>query len=205
MFTGIIECLGEVTKVEMEGTNKHLTIKSPISAELKIDQSIAHNGVCLTVVSLNDNVHIVTAIHETLIKSNIGDVQVGQKVNLERCMQANARIDGHFVQGHVDMTAICERITEHDGSWSYEFTLPDDQHDHLMVDKGSITINGTSLTLIKSDWHCFSVAIIPYTFEHTIFHQLNEGDTVNIEFDILGKYISKMYGRSEGKADDEEQ
>ena len=192
MFTGIIECLGEVIKIEEEGTNKHFTIKSQVSSELKIDQSIAHNGVCLTVVSLSDDEHVVTAIEETLIKSNIGDIKAGQKVNLERCMQANARIDGHFVQGHVDMTATCNKITAHDGSWTYEFALPDKNHDHLMVDKGSVTINGTSLTLVKSDWNCFSVAIIPYTYEHTIFHQLREGDSVNIEFDILGKYISKM-------------
>jgi len=195
MFTGIIECLGEVIKIEEEGTNKHFTIKSKVSKELKIDQSIAHNGVCLTVVELLENQHVVTAIEETLIKSNIGAFQVGDKVNLERCMQANARIDGHFVQGHVDTTATCTKIENHDGSWTYEFSLIDDANHHLMVDKGSITINGTSLTLVKSDWNCFSVAIIPYTYEETVFHQLKEGDSVNIEFDILGKYIQKMVGR----------
>lgn len=193
MFTGIIECLGEVADIRDEGSNRHFTITSKVSQELKIDQSIAHNGVCLTVVSKNDHSHTVTAIKETLDKSNLGQLDKGDKVNLERCMQANARIDGHFVQGHVDTTATCTSVENHDGSWTYEFTLDNKEMDHLMVDKGSITINGTSLTLVKSNWNCFSVAIIPFTYEHTVFHQLKEGDRVNIEFDILGKYISKIF------------
>lgn len=192
MFTGIIETLGTVKNITTEGSNKHFTISSDLSHELKIDQSIAHNGVCLTVVEQTDDQHVVTAIDETLIKSNIGALTVGDKVNLERCMKADARIDGHFVQGHVDTTATCTRIETLDGSWIFEFALDDDANDHLMVPKGSVTINGTSLTLVKSDWDCFSVAIIPYTYEHTVFHQLEVGSRINIEFDILGKYISKM-------------
>lgn len=191
MFTGIIEKLGTVENIVVEGSNKHFTISSELSHELKIDQSIAHNGVCLTVIKQSGNQHVVTAIDETLIKSNIGQLNKGDKVNLERCMKVDGRLDGHFVQGHVDTTATCTRVESLDGSWVFEFKLSDDTNDHLMVDKGSITINGTSLTLVKSDWDCFSVAIIPYTYEHTVFHQLKEGGTVNIEFDILGKYIAK--------------
>ncbi|MBT8219993.1 MAG: riboflavin synthase [Bacteroidia bacterium] len=192
MFTGIIECLGKIVKIEQEGTNQHFTIESPISSELRIDQSIAHNGVCLTVVDQKNNRHTVTAIEETLKRSNLRGLDIGSKVNLERCMKADARIDGHFVQGHVDTVAKCINVESLEGSWIYEFELADTEYNNLLVDKGSITIDGTSLTLVKSNWNDFSVAIIPYTYENTVFNQLQKGDLVNIEFDILGKYINKI-------------
>lgn len=192
MFTGIIECLGKIVKIEQEGTNQHFTIESPISSELRIDQSIAHNGVCLTVVDQKNNRHTVTAIEETLKRSNLRGLDIGSKVNLERCMKADARIDGHFVQGHVDTVAKCINVESLEGSWIYEFELADTEYNNLLVDKGSITIDGTSLTLVKSNWNDFSVAIIPYTYENTVFNQLQKGDLVNIEFDIPGKYINKI-------------
>ena len=190
MFTGIIEALGRVEKISQQGTNKTFTISSPISHELKIDQSIAHNGVCLTVESLDDKSHTLTAILETLEKSNLDEIQVGDFVNLERCMKMNGRLDGHIVQGHVDDTATCIEVKEYDGSWSYKFSF-DSKHQGLLINKGSITVNGTSLTVVECDASTFSVAIIPYTQENTVFKYLNEGDTVNLEFDILGKYILK--------------
>ena len=172
MFTGIIETLGTVTKIEREGSNVHLTSQSTISNELKVDQSIAHNGVCLTVVAINDNTHTVTAIEETLIKSNLGDLKVGDPVNLERAMLANMRLDGHIVQGHVDTTGTCTGVEEKDGSWYFHFTY-DKNPEHLLVDKGSICVNGVSLTVVSPGEDYFSVAIIPYTYEHTTFGKLN--------------------------------
>lgn len=190
MFTGIIETLGKVEQIEKEGSNVHYTISSSISNQLKIDQSIAHNGVCLTVVGKSDNTHTVTAIAETLQKSNLGELAVGSLVNLERCMPANGRFDGHIVQGHVDQTAVCKEIKEADGSWYFTFEY---QHtNNITVEKGSITVNGVSLTVVNSKENSFSVAIIPYTYEHTGFHTLKVGDTVNLEFDIVGKYIAKL-------------
>lgn len=190
MFTGIIEALGTVTALEKEGTNVHLTIRSSISNELKIDQSLAHNGVCLTVVGFSENTHTVTAIEETLNRSNIGDLEVGSFVNLERAMSANARLDGHMVQGHVDTTATCINIKTADGSWYYTFRYQPTP-EHLLVDKGSICINGVSLTVVNPIDDVFSVAIIPYTYEHTTFKAIKVDDTINLEFDIIGKYIAK--------------
>ncbi len=195
MFTGIIETIGEVVDIKKSGTNLDFTIKSSISHELKIDQSVAHNGICLTVTALADNTHQVTAIEETLLKTNLGQTQPGDKLNLERCMPANGRFDGHIVQGHVDQTATCSRIQENDGSWQIDFEY-DPGLGNITVEKGSITINGTSLTCFNSTDGAFSVAIIPYTMEHTNFHCLKPGDTVNLEFDIIGKYVSKLLNKS---------
>lgn len=191
MFTGIIETLGKVIGLEKEGTNLHLTVESTISDTLKIDQSIAHNGVCLTVVALNNNEHTVTAIYETLQKTNLGQLKVGDIVNLERCMQAGARIDGHFVQGHVDQTATCVDIRAMEGSWYYDFEF-EAKTNNILVDKGSICVDGTSLTVVNPTKNSFSVAIIPYTYEHTIFHQYQVGSIVNMEFDMMGKYIVNL-------------
>jgi len=190
MFTGIIEDLGEITKLDRTGTNINFTIQSSISNELKIDQSIAHNGVCLTVIDKDKYSHTVTAIKETLERSNLGVLEVGHKVNLERAMSVNARLDGHLVQGHVDSTATCKSVKEENGSWIYTFTF-DISQKALLVDKGSVCINGVSLTVVNPNVNEFSVAIIPYTYEHTTFFSLKENDTVNIEFDIIGKYIAK--------------
>ncbi len=192
MFTGIIEQLGLVTAIEREEGNIHFTISAPFANELKIDQSVAHNGVCLTVVELSEGNYTVTAIQETLDKTNLGNWEVGTKVNLERCMQMNGRLDGHIVQGHVDTRAICIAIEDQNGSWKYTF-----QHDpeHTTVEKGSVTVNGVSLTVVDSMQDQFSVYIIPYTHEHTNFHQLKVNDTVNLEFDIIGKYVAKMMNR----------
>ena len=188
MFTGIIEDVGKITDLRTENTNLHLTIASKLSSELKIDQSVAHNGVCLTVVSCNDIEYTVTAIKETLEKSNLGFLKINDWVNLERCMQFGGRIDGHIVQGHVDQKGIVDRIINENGSWlmsiSYKPLIA-----HLLVDKGSITVNGVSLTVVSPTQNIFSIAVIPFTFENTMFHNLNEGDHVNLEFDILGKYI----------------
>lgn len=192
MFTGIIEQLGEVISIEKEQGNIHFTIRAPFTSELKIDQSVAHNGVCLTVVSIIDNSYVVTAIQETLDKTNLGSWKIGTKVNLERCMQMNGRLDGHIVQGHVDTTADCTAIEDQDGSWKYTFAYKTDQ---VTVEKGSITINGVSLTVVDSLDYSFSVCIIPYTYEHTNFHQLSVGDEVNLEFDIIGKYVAKLMGK----------
>ncbi len=193
MFTGIIEAMGRVEKLEREGTNLHLTFSSPISNELKIDQSVAHNGVCLTVVALDEGTHTVTAIDETLQKTNLGSLQVGDTMNLERCMPAHGRFDGHIVQGHVDQLGIVESITEQDGSWLFSFTH--DAGPNFTVEKGSITVNGTSLTAFRTSDTGFTVAIIPYTYEHTCFHTLKVSDRVNLEFDIIGKYVARMMQR----------
>ncbi len=194
MFTGIIETLGEVKKISADGSNLHFTIQSAISTALKIDQSVAHNGVCLTVVSLDEDTHTVTAIQETLEKSNMLHLRVGNKVNLERCMQMNGRLDGHIVQGHVDQTAICVKRAELDGSWEYRFKY-DASSGNVTVEKGSVCINGISLTVVGSEEDEFSVFIIPYTHEHTNLHEVNVGDTVNIEFDIIGKYVARLINR----------
>ena len=191
MFTGIIEQLAEVVKVESEGSNVHITLTSTITNELKIDQSVAHNGVCLTVVAINDAEYTVTAIKETLEKSNIGLLVVGSKVNMERCLKVGGRLDGHMVQGHVDQTAKCIEVKEEKGSFVYTFKHKQTQG--MTVEKGSVCVNGVSLTVINSKDTSFSVAIIPYTQEHTNFHEFKEGTVVNIEYDILGKYISKMF------------
>lgn len=190
MFTGIIESLAEVKDIKIEGTNYHFYLSSALIPELYIDQSIAHNGVCLTVVEITNDYYKVTAIEETINKTNLANLKKGSKVNLERCMTADKRLDGHFVQGHVDTTTTCMSIKEADGSWYFKFKLPK-AYQSLVVDKGSITINGTSLTLIL-DGDDFKVAIIPYTYEHTNFSSLKEGDQVNIEFDILGKYVKRI-------------
>lgn len=194
MFTGIIETLGEVKNIILEGTNVHFTIQSTLSESLKIDQSVAHNGVCLTVVAINENGHTVTAINETLAKSNLGHLEVGSKVNLERCMQMNARLDGHIVQGHVDQTAVCILVNELDGSWEYRFKY-DSSLGNVTVEKGSICVNGISLTVVNAESDQFSVFIIPYTYEHTNLHQVKVGDTVNLEFDIIGKYVARLMGK----------
>lgn len=191
MFTGIIENLGEVVSIEKDNTNIHFTVESDISKELKVDQSIAHNGVCLTVVKCNDKLHIVTAIAETLNKTNLGKLKIGDKVNLERCMQMHGRLDGHIVQGHVDTTAECISVIDENGSWKFRFKHPK-TIGFITVEKGSICINGISLTVIDSTNDEFSVAIIPYTYEHTNMHQVKTGDLVNLEFDILGKYVAKL-------------
>lgn len=193
MFTGIIETLGEVQNFVKEGTNIHFTVNSAICSELKIDQSVAHNGVCLTVVALNENSHTVTAIEETLNKTSLGNLKIGSKVNLERCMQMNARLDGHIVQGHVDQTATCILVNELDGSWEYRFKY-DSTLGNVTVEKGSICVNGISLTVVNSQQDEFSVFIIPYTHEHTNLHEVKVGDTVNLEFDIIGKYVARLMG-----------
>jgi riboflavin synthase len=193
MFTGIIENTGVVVRVETAGTNKTFWIKSAISDELKVDQSLSHNGVCLTVEAIEDGMHRVTAIEETLEKSNLGKWEQGDTVNLERCMIMNGRLDGHIVQGHVDATAICEERNDMNGSWEYRFRFPE-QFNKLVIEKGSIAINGISLTVFNAGVDTFSVAIIPYTFTHTNMQQVFAGTTVNIEFDIIGKYIQRMTG-----------
>ncbi len=199
MFTGIIETLGTIVGKEQEDSNIHLRIKSTFSDELKIDQSVSHNGVCLTVVALGPGEHTVTAIKETLDVSAIGELQIGDLVNLERAMLPSQRLDGHFVQGHVDQVASCTQIQEAEGSWYFHFEFPE-QAKEVMVDKGSICVNGVSLTLVDTSYKDFSVAIIPYTFEHTNFHKFIPGSKVNIEFDVIGKYVSKLYERSAGLA-----
>lgn len=193
MFTGIIETLGEVKYIVKEGSNIHFTINSNISSEFKIDQSVAHNGVCLTVVALTENSHTVTAIEETLNKTSLGNLKIGSKVNLERCMQMNARLDGHIVQGHVDQTAKCILVNELDGSWEYRFQY-DSTIGNVTVEKGSICVNGISLTVVNSQQNEFSVFIIPYTFEHTNLHEVKVDDIVNLEFDIIGKYVARLMG-----------
>ena len=190
MFTGIIEQIGEVVKLRKDKSNLHITIKAGFTSELQIDQSIAHNGACLTVVDINDSEYTVTAIQETLDKTNLNDIEEGNQVNLERCMQMNGRIDGHIVQGHVDQVGICEKVEEVDGSWMYTFSYSPSEG-NVTVEKGSITINGTSLTVVDSEEGRFSVAIIPYTYEHTNFHTFQVGTRVNLEFDILGKYVAQ--------------
>ena len=192
MFTGIIETLGEIKAIEKEGGNVHLTITSAITNELKIDQSVAHNGVCLTVTSIINNEYSVTAIQETIDKTNLSDWKIGAAVNLERAMKLGDRLDGHIVQGHVDQIGICKAIKEANGSWYYTFEY-DPNLNNLTIEKGSITVNGVSLTVVNSMKNEFSVAIIPYTYEHTNFHNFEVGNKVNLEFDVIGKYVSKLY------------
>ena len=192
MFTGIIEGLGEITTVTKSYTNINFTIKSSLSNELKIDQSLSHNGVCLTVVSVSENCYSVTAINETLVKTNLKNLKPGSFVNLERSMKINGRLDGHIVQGHVDQTGVCTEIENVNGSWIFSFDFKPDQK-NITIEKGSITINGVSLTVINSNKNSFSVAIIPYTYENTNFCKLVKGEIVNLEFDVLGKYVAKMY------------
>ena len=194
MFTGIIETLGKVTYLRHDQGNLHITVASSLSSELKIDQSVSHNGVCLTVVAIADGSHTVTAIEETLNKSNIGELNIGDLVNLERCMQLNARLDGHIVQGHVDQTAVCADFRELDGSWEYTFEY-DAAQGNVTVEKGSVSVNGISLTVVNSKTNSFSVAIIPYTFEHTNLQQVKQGSIVNLEFDIIGKYVARLMQR----------
>lgn len=194
MFTGIIETLGRIVTLEKEQSNLHITVESAIAHELKIDQSVAHNGVCLTVVAVADGLHTVTAIDETLSKTSLGHLKTGDLVNLERCMQMNARLDGHIVQGHVDQTAICTAFTEHGGSWDYTFEY-DATTGNVTVEKGSICVNGISLTVVNSKANSFSVAIIPYTYEHTNLQHICVGSVVNLEFDIIGKYVARLMQR----------
>jgi riboflavin synthase len=191
MFTGIIEAFGIIHSIEKQGTNATFRISSPISNELKVDQSVSHNGVCLTVEDVKEGVHSVTAIEETLKKTNLLAWEEGTLVNLERCMIMNGRIDGHIVQGHVDTTARCIEKKDADGSWEFRFQFPQ-QFSALVIEKGSISLNGISLTVFNVDDSSFSVAIIPYTYSHTNIQQVKEGSTVNIEFDMIGKYVNRM-------------
>jgi len=191
MFSGIVEALATVVALEREKENLHITLECPFAKELKVDQSVAHNGVCLTVVRHNDKTYTVTAIQETLIKSNLGLLKVGDEVNVERSMKIDSLLDGHLVQGHVDQTAVCQEVKEADGSWYYTFTY-DTSSGNITVEKGSISVNGTSLTVVNSQHGSFQVAIIPYTYEHTNFHTIQKGTVVNLEFDIVGKYITKL-------------
>ncbi|MEO1010456.1 MAG: riboflavin synthase [Bacteroidota bacterium] len=191
MFTGIIEALGKVAHLEREGSNLHITISTPLAKELQIDQSIAHNGVCLTVVSQDEKAYTVTAIEETLQKSNLGDLNLGDSVNLERAMVLGSRLDGHIVQGHVDQTANCTGVAEMDGSWVFSFSY-DPSQNNPTIEKGSITVDGVSLTVVNSRGNTFDVAIIPYTYEHTRFHAYKAGSKVNLEFDVIGKYVARL-------------
>jgi len=191
MFTGIIEALGRVKEIKQDRSNKSFCVESNISQELKVDQSVSHDGVCLTTTRVDGNTHWVTAIDETLTKSTLGLLKPGDKINLERCMIANGRFDGHVVQGHVDQTGTCVAVKDMNGSWLYTFEY-DPAQGNVTVEKGSISINGVSLTCFNSTHNGFSVAIIPYTFEHTNFHQIKTGDRVNLEFDIIGKYVKRL-------------
>ncbi|NVJ85539.1 MAG: riboflavin synthase [Algoriphagus sp.] len=191
MFTGIIESYGLVKEIRQDGSNVHFILESPLASELKIDQSLAHDGVCLTVVETSSDSYQVTAVQETIQKTNLSSWKLGKKVNLERCMPANGRFDGHIVQGHVDQVATITGISDQDGSWIFDFEF-DASTGNVTVEKGSITVNGTSLTCFNSKPGSFSVAIIPYTYAHTNFHQLQIGDRVNLEFDIIGKYIKRI-------------
>ena len=190
MFTGIIETKGEVVSIIKDGSNLDISLKSHITNELKIDQSVSHNGVCLTVVKIDNDIYTVTAIKETLEKSNIGILEVGDQINLERSMRLGDRLDGHIVQGHVDQKAKCTKVVEENGSWVFSFKYKNS--DNITVEKGSVCVNGVSLTVVNSGDNDFSVAIIPYTYEHTNFNTFELGTVVNIEFDIVGKYIGKM-------------
>jgi len=191
MFTGIIETMGRVAHLKEEGTNLHIEIESDFTHELKIDQSVAHNGVCLTVVAISDSKYTVTAIEETLLKTNLKNISQGSLVNLERGMKVGDRLDGHIVQGHVDQTGVCSSIQTEDGSWIFSFEY-NPELGNVTIEKGSITVNGVSLTVVNSKKGAFDVAIIPYTYENTIFHDLKKGDTVNLEFDVVGKYVSRL-------------
>lgn len=198
MFTGIIEKVGTVSNLKKERDNLQMIIQSEFSNELKIDQSVSHNGVCLTVVAIGTGTHTVTAITETLNKTNLGKLKEGDLVNLERCMQINGRLDGHIVQGHVDQTGICTEVIEKNGSWEYTISY-DSTIGNITVEKGSICVNGISLTVVNSREDSFSVAIIPYTYEHTNMQSLRIGDTVNLEFDIIGKYIARLARQKDGR------
>lgn len=191
MFTGIVETIGKITSLKKENTNLHITITSNFTNQLKIDQSIAHNGVCLTVVGIENDTYTVTAIEETLKKSNLGKLQEGDFVNLERALRMGDRLDGHMVQGHVDQTGVCVDIKNREGSWLFTFEY-DPLQKNLTIEKGSITVNGVSLTVVNSNQTLFSVAIIPYTFENTNFKSLQKGDSVNLEFDVIGKYVARI-------------
>ena len=191
MFTGIIETMGTITRIEREGGNVHYSLSSNITHELKIDQSLAHNGVCLTVVAIDGDQYTVTAIQETLDKTALKQWTVGDKINLERAMRLGDRLDGHMVQGHVDEVASCISVEDQNGSWLYRFAYSEDSK-NMTIEKGSICVNGTSLTVVGSASNTFGVAIIPYTYAHTVFNQLQKGDLVNIEFDMVGKYIAKL-------------
>ncbi len=191
MFTGIIESLGVVKNIVQEGENFHITIESDFTSELKIDQSVAHNGVCLTTVNINGNEYTVTAIKETLDKSNFRCLKIGDFLNLERAMLLGARLDGHIVQGHVDQTAVCTNVLEGKGSWVFSFEY-DSSLNNITIEKGSITINGTSLTVVNSKKNSFSVAIIPYTYQFTNFHTFKKGTVINLEFDVIGKYVARL-------------
>ncbi|NGY36452.1 riboflavin synthase [Flavobacterium sp. XN-5] len=195
MFTGIIETLGTIQEIKKEKDNIHITINSSITAELKIDQSVSHNGICLTVVAITDSSYTVTAINETIQKTNIGGWTVGDSVNLERAMKLGDRLDGHIVQGHVDQTGICIEAEETNGSWHYTFEY-DQALNNLTIEKGSITVNGVSLTVVNSKKNQFSVAIIPYTHEHTNFKNFVIGTKINLEFDVIGKYVSRLYSKN---------
>ena len=191
MFTGIIENTATITAITKEGKNLHLSLKCDLTSELKIDQSLAHNGVCLTVIDIKDDVYTVTAIDETLQKTNIGDLKVGDTVNLERAMKMQARLDGHIVQGHVDQKAVCKNITSNEGSWIFTFEY-DPSFGNVTIEKGSICVNGVSLTVFDSKDDSFSVGIIPYTYTHTGFSSMKVGDQVNLEFDVIGKYVQRL-------------
>jgi riboflavin synthase len=190
MFTGIIEALGRITHVRKDRSNVHFTIASSISDQLKIDQSVSHNGVCLTVVAVLDGTHTVTAIEETLMRTHLNTWQVGTLVNLERCMVMGGRLDGHIVQGHVDTTGICTQAEDRDGSWLYRFAF-EPSHERILVNKGSVCVNGVSLTVVEPTFLDFGVAIIPYTYEHTTFQSIEVGTVVNLEFDVIGKYVAR--------------
>lgn len=198
MFSGIVEETATVVALEKEKDNLHITLECSFINELKIDQSISHNGVCLTVVDLTDTTYTVTAIRETLIKSNLGLIKVGDKVNLERSTKLDGRLDGHMVQGHVDLTATCIAVREAEGSWYYTFEYEPTSEEHITVEKGSVSINGVSLTVVNSKERSFEVAIIPFTYEVTNFHTFEPGTVVNIEFDIIGKYIARILKQQQG-------
>lgn len=195
MFTGIVEAMAVVTGLKKEGGNLHITMRCDFARELKIDQSVAHNGVCLTVVDVAGDEYTVTAIDETLKKSNLGELEIGSEVNVERSMKLGDRLDGHIVQGHVDQTAVCTAVERQDGSWIYRFRYDEDKYGNVTIPKGSISVNGTSLTVVDSLKGEFSVAIIPFTYEHTNFHAFRVGTKVNLEFDVIGKYAARLLGK----------
>lgn len=196
MFTGIVEEVGEVLEVKASGSNKDFVIKARVAPELRVDQSVSHNGVCLTVVDVKDDNYRVTAVEETLHRSNLGALEPGDPVNLERCLRIGDRLDGHMVQGHVDTVVVCSAVEERDGSWWFSFSLP--EHKELLVEKGSVCLDGVSLTIAALDQRSFSVAVIPYTHEHTTFRTLVVGGKVNVEFDVIGKYVARMLGARVG-------
>ena len=199
MFSGIVEEAARVVSLEKEQENLHITMNCSFTDELKIDQSISHNGVCLTVVDISGDTYTVTAIKETLMKSNLGLLELGDKVNLERSTRLDSRLDGHMVQGHVDLTATCTKVTEAEGSWYYTFEFEPSGEEHITVEKGSVSVNGVSLTVVNSQERSFQVAIIPFTYELTNFHQFKVGTVVNLEFDIIGKYIARILKAQQGK------